>query len=77
MRSQSRRRRERPRLRWVDCVKRGLAGVEGEGRMRTRDGGMETIGRDGSETGQLMKKKGKQKHRRPVSVPASPGTTGI
>ena len=40
--------------------------MEGEGRMRTRDGGMETIGRDGSETGQLMKKKGKQKHRRPV-----------
>ena len=33
------RRRGRPGLRWEDCVKRDLAGVGGEWRMRARDGG--------------------------------------
>ena len=33
-----RRRRGRPRLRWEDCVKRDMAGVGGEWRIRTRDG---------------------------------------
>ena len=32
-----RRRKGRPRLRWEDYVKRGLAGVGGEWRMRARD----------------------------------------
>ena len=35
---------------------------------------METIGGDGSKTGVVMKKKGK--NRRPVSVPASSRNTG-
>ena len=35
---EGRRRRERPRLRWEDCVKRDLVGV-GEWRMRVRDRG--------------------------------------
>ena len=38
LRVDSRRRKGRPRLRWDDCVKRDLAGVGGEWRMRTRDG---------------------------------------
>ena len=36
---------------------------------------METGGGDGSKTGLVMKKKG-NKNRQPVSVPASPRTTG-
>ena len=32
----------------------------GEWRMRARDGGVETVGGDGSETGLVTKKKGKQ-----------------
>ena len=40
-------------------MKRDLAGVVGEGRMKTSDRG-ETIGRDSSETGLVMKK-GEQK----------------
>ena len=38
-RVEGRRRRGRLRLRWEECVKRDLAGVGGEGRMRTRDRG--------------------------------------
>ena len=62
----------------------------GEWRMRVRDGGVETGGRDSSKTGLVMKKKGKQKSTtgisasltpdyrdKEVSVPASPRTTGI
>ena len=44
--------------------------------MRPWVGGVETGGGDGSETGLVTKKKGK-KNRRPVSVPASPRTSGI
>ena len=40
-----------------------------------RDLGMETGGGDGSETGVLVKKKGE--NQQPVSIPASPRTTGI
>ena len=36
---EGRRRRGRPRLRWEDCVKRDLVGVEEEWRMRARDRG--------------------------------------
>ena len=52
---EGRRRRGRPRPRWEDCVKRDLVGMEW--RMRVRDGGSG----DASETGLVMKKKGKQK----------------
>ena len=38
-------------------MKRDL-GVGGEGRMRVRDGGVETVGGDSSETGLVMKKMG-------------------
>ena len=41
-----------------------------------RDGGVETVGGDGSETG-LVKKKKEIKHRRLVSVPVSPRTSRI
>ena len=37
---------------------------------------METVGGDGSKTGLATKKNG-SKNQRPVSVPASPRTTGI
>ena len=53
------RRRERPRLRWEDCIKKDLVGVGGEWRMRARDGGVEMVGGDGSET-KLVMKKGKK-----------------
>ena len=43
LRVEGRRRRGRPRLKWDDCVKRDLACVGGEWRMRTRDGGVETV----------------------------------
>ena len=36
---EGRRRRGRPRLRWEDCVKRGVVGVGGEWRKRARDRG--------------------------------------
>ena len=36
---EGRRRRGRMRLRWVDCVKRDLAGVGGKWRMGARDRG--------------------------------------
>ena len=39
-------------------------------------GGVETGGGDGSETGSVTKKKVK-KNQQPVSVPASPQTSGI
>ena len=61
LRVEGRRRRGRPRLKWEDCVKRDLAGVGGKWRMGARDGGMEMVGADGSETGLVMKKKGEQK----------------
>ena len=38
-------------------------------------GGVEKVGGDGSETGSVTKKKGK--NRRPVSAPALPQTSGI
>ena len=57
-------------------MKRDLAGVGGEGRMRARDGGVETVGGDGREMLSVMKKKG-NKNRRPVSVPASLRTTEV
>ena len=41
LRVEGRRRRGRLRLRWEDCVKRDLAGVGEEWRMRARDGGVE------------------------------------
>ena len=53
--------RRRPILRWEDRVKRDLAGVGGEWRMRARDrGGVETVGGDGSEMGLVTKKKGEK-----------------
>ncbi|KAI0232663.1 SPRY domain-containing SOCS box protein 2 [Lamellibrachia satsuma] len=45
---------------WEDCVKRYLAGMENGWRMRARDGGMETVDGDDSETGTVTKKKGKK-----------------
>ena len=39
LRVEGRRRRGRPRLRWEDCLKRDLAGVGAEWRMRARDRG--------------------------------------
>ena len=39
-------------------------------------GGIETVGGDGSETGLVMKKKGKQ-NRRPVTLAVSPQNTGM
>ena len=48
----------RPKLRWEDCVKRDLAGLVGVWRTRA-GGGMETGCGDGSETGSVTKKKGK------------------
>ena len=59
LRVERRRRTEVPRLRWEDCVKRDLAGVGAEWKMRARDGGVETGGEDGSETGPVTKEKGK------------------
>ena len=41
-----------------------------------RGRGVNMVGGDDSETGLVTKKKG-NKNRRPVSVPASPQTTGI
>ena len=38
-------------------MKRYLVGMGGEERMRARDGGVETVGGDGSETGAVTKKK--------------------
>ena len=38
---------------------------------------METVGGDGSETGLVVKKKGKQKINDRYAVPASPRTAGI
>ena len=61
---EGRRRRGRPRLRWEDCMKRDLVGVRGEWRMRVRDGGSG----DDSETGLVMKKKGKQKSMTGISA---------
>ena len=49
-------RRRRPRLRWEDCVKRGLAGVGGEWGIKARDGEVEMVGGDDSETGSAKKK---------------------
>ena len=74
LRVEDRMRRGRPRLRWEDCVKRYLVLVEGKWRKRESDRGSGDGGREASETGIVMKKKGK--NRRPVSVPASPRTTG-
>ena len=44
--------------------------------MRARDGGVETIGGDNSETGLVTKKKGKQKSTTGVGVSLT-RTTGI
>ena len=54
-------------------MKKDLVGVAGEWGRRTKDKG--EYG-DGSETGSLTEKK-ENKHRRPVSVPASLWTSGI
>ena len=48
-------------------MKRDLAGVGGEWRMRVRDGGVGNCGVDGIETGSWTEVKG-HKNRRPVSV---------
>ena len=40
------------------------------------DGGVETVGGDGSKTGSVTKKK-ENKKLQPASVPASPWTSGI
>ena len=50
-------RRGRPSLRWDHCVKTDLTGVEGEWRMRTRDGGVETVGGDNSEMMSISSKR--------------------
>ena len=39
-----------------NCVKRDLAGVAGAGRTSVRDGGVETGGVEGSQTGSVTKK---------------------
>ena len=62
---EGRRTRGRQRLRWQDCVKRELVGVENEGE------GVEMIGGDGSETGLVMKKKGRGKQKSTTGVGAS------
>ena len=43
LRVEGRRRRGRLRLTWVYCTKRDLAGVGGERRMRTKDGGVKMV----------------------------------
>ena len=58
--------RRRPNMRWEDCVKKDLAGVGGRGGgervimgWRTSDnGGVETAGEDGSETGSATEEVG-------------------
>ena len=61
LRVEDRWRRERPRPKWEDSVKRYLAEVGGEWRMRDR--GSE----DGSETGRVTKKE--YKNQCPLTVP--------
>ena len=63
-------------------MKRDLAGVGGQWRMRARDGGsgrgMDSGGLgcgNGSETGSVVEDEGKQKHQ-PVLIPASQGLQG-
>ena len=54
--------RRRPRLRWDRGLRQErFHGSVREWRMRARHGGVEMVGEDGSETGLVMKKKGKQK----------------
>ena len=65
-------RRGRPRLRWEDSMKGDLGGVGGEWTMRARDGGVETGGGDGSETGLVMKKKGKQNSTTGIGASLNP-----
>ena len=50
-------------------MKRDLAGVGGDYRMRARDGGVETVGEDGNEKGLVMKKKGT--HQSKIGIGAS------
>ena len=58
------------------CEERfGEIGRGGERRMRVRAGEVETGGRDGSEIGSVMEEENKS--RGPVSMPASPRTSGI
>ena len=106
---EGRRRRDKPRLRWEDCVKRAMVGVGGEwegsgrgvggewegsgrgvggeGSGRGVGGKWEGSGRgvggewDGSGRGMEKKSEGwrcgEGGDRGPVSVPASPRTSGI
>ena len=61
-------RRGRPRMRWEDCVMRGLAGLGGgQWRIRVRGSG------DGSETVTVME--GEPKSRTSINV-TSPMTSG-
>ena len=76
LKMESRRRKGRPRLRWEDCVKKNLAGVGGEWRMKARDGGVETGGKEGSKMGSVMEKK-ENKNQQMVLVLDSSVTPGI
>ena len=53
-------------------MKRDFVEVGGEWRMRARDGGVETVGGDGSEMGLVTKKKGKQKSTTGVGASLTP-----
>ena len=54
-------------------MKRDLAREGGEWRTRAKDGGgVETVGGDGSETGSVTKKNGKQKSTTGIGVSLTP-----